>query len=461
MSYEQVVTDNQRAKQELNELYLNQTGSKAKVSVIKFFQRSALPFGFFSMAFSAFGFYFDLIDGFGVIGAVILGVFLGAVLELSKHFFTKGAFANFGFIARVLLGGGAFIFTSVAMAYHYKSLITFENISVRDSLKTQVAKEYDFKNRQLSAIESTQLNNKELTTVFGNGTRHDDKSATKSIESNNELAIQLAKMKANTTTADALLKQEEKTASQNKNTLLLLFMTMELFSLFGWISKGLVNGETSEPVKNIIKTSERLATLEENVLKVVETGMINNTMAKIEQSVNNSPTPPPPATQNNYNQAQNSQIGHKFNNDYKMPANPYISHTGGNYLPSAYNANNSVPKIEAKPEIDSDASSPCTSENDNLKENLNETKKKVLDLMKYNYQDSQIILASWDNGAIEEGGKLVKKSLVLAELEDQGIKEDDYVSLFRRLKKQKLVRFDMGYFSLCELHNLTTTKIVE
>jgi hypothetical protein len=55
--------------------------------------------------------------------------------------------------------------------------------------------------------------------------------------------------------------------------------------------------------------------------------------------------------------------------------------------------------------------------------------------------------------------KLIKKSLILAELEEQGVKEDDYVTLLRRLKKQKLVTFDMGYYSDCKLENIITKKV--
>ena len=79
-----------------------------------------------------------------------------------------------------------------------------------------------------------------------------------------------------------------------------------------------------------------------------------------------------------------------------------------------------------------------------------------LDLLKFNFTDSQIILAAWDNGALGEGDRLVKKSLVLAELEDQNIKEDNYVTLFRRLKKQGYVTFEMGYVSNAILINGVT-----
>ena len=79
--------------------------------------------------------------------------------------------------------------------------------------------------------------------------------------------------------------------------------------------------------------------------------------------------------------------------------------------------------------------------------------------MKYNYTDSQLILALFDNETIGIWDKLIKKSLVLAELEEQGIKEDDYITLLRRLKKQKLVTFDMGYYANSALSNIVNQNL--
>jgi len=99
-------------------------------------------------------------------------------------------------------------------------------------------------------------------------------------------------------------------------------------------------------------------------------------------------------------------------------------------------------ETEYNPNTES-ASNACI---ENIEQKGNKTKDGTLtlDLMKYNYTDSQLILALFDNGTIGIGDKLIKKSLVLAELEEQGVKDDDYVTLLRRLKKQKLVTFDMG-----------------
>ena len=129
-----------------------------------------------------------------------------------------------------------------------------------------------------------------------------------------------------------------------------------------------------------------------------------------------------------------------------------------NALPSSNNQTEKKPILEEyKKGVDTEntnnASIPC-SENIDQENEPKRDDTLVLDLMKYNYLDSQIILALFDNGTKVKGDKLVKKSLVLAELEEQGVKEDDYVTLLRRLKKQELVTFDVGYYSNCSLENI-------
>ncbi len=450
----EITTDNQRAKQELNQMYLNQSGATSKVSVINFFSKGSIPFQVFSIIFSAFGFYFDLLDGFGLIASIIIGIFLGVFLEASKHYFVKGAFASFSPIWRMVLSGGAFIALVIALTYHYKSLNTFENISVRVDLKDQVIRETETMNKRLDAIALTQTNNKALNSVFGNGTSRDDKDATESIKSNNELAIALSKMNNNSSSANMLLAQSQKVASQNKNTLLFLFVTIEMFSLFGLIAKGLVNSETSDPVKSIVSTSEKLTTLEENVVKVVETKMIDTTMKNIETKVkeleNETPSPIYP---NSYIQTEMLKLGYNGTNTPKAHSFINDGYNSGysKYLPS---------QTSLKPEVSNDACIPSPIEKEETKTTENNIikKDKVLDLLKYSYPDNQLIPLIFDNGSLIKGDKLVKKSLVLAELEDRGIKEDDYVTLMRKLKKQKLVYFDVGYFSNCTLKNIMTNE---
>jgi len=450
----EITTNNQRAKQRMNQMYLDQTGAKSKVSVINFFSKGVIPFQIFSIIFSAFGFYFDLLDAFGVIGAIAVGVFLGLFIEGAKHYFVKGAFASFSPIWKMILSGGAFIFLVIALTYHYKSLKTFENISVRVDLKEQVLRESETLNKKLDAIQATQANNKALTFVFGNGTSRDDKEATKSIQSNNELAMQLAKMGNNHSSANALLKQSQKTAEQNSNTLFFLFITVEIFSLFGLIAKGLIGSETSSPVKSIVSTSEKLTTLEENVTQVVETKLINDTMARIENNVNgiNSPTLPTTTPNNTYNQPNKAQIAFNANsasNTYSMG----ILHENAQNGKKSENTP-SLPYLNAY-------SLGALHRNDEAKEeteeqNKTESKKEVADLLKYDHKENQIMKEMWENGRVKKGDKLIPKRLVkLALKEERLITHSEIDKLYAKLEEQGHIVFKNGYRAISEIENIT------
>jgi len=454
-----ITTDNQRAKQKLNTMYLDQTGANAKISVINFFSRASIPFSIASIIFSAFGFYFDLFDGLGALGAGILGIFLGFFIEGAKHYFSKGAFASFSPTWRISLAGGAFIFTVIAMAYHYKSMQTFENMSVRTTLTEQVERETILKNKQLDAIKATQNNNAELADVFKNGTSHDDISATKSIKSNNQLAIELARMGTGTDTSNALLKQAEKTAHQNKNTLLLLFMTVELFSLFGIIAKGLLSSETGETVKSVITTSEKLATLEENVLQVVETGMINSTMQRIEASVNQSPTPTYATVNNSQNQPDKAQIAFNANSGTNGYFSDYytkntLNTNSGKYLPTLKASNDDFSECYTQP-------SHSKEEEEITKNNIgeNESKKDVLNLMNFSHKENEIIKVAFENGAVKEGDRLLQKSIVKKEfVNDRLITRKDVDNCYDKLEDLGMIHFKGGYRALAEMKNIVSNE---
>ncbi len=452
-----IITDNQRAKQKMNSMYLDQTGAKSKVSVISFFSKGVIPFQIFSIIFSAFGFYFDLLDGFGAFGAVAVGVFLGLFIEGSKHYFVKGAFTSFNPIWKLIMAGGAFLFLVIALTYHYKSLTTFQNISVRVDLKEQVQNETQTINKTLDAINATQANNKALTSVFGNGTSRDDKEATSSIKSNNELAIVLAKMSNRPNSANALLKQSEKTASQNKNTLLFLFITVEIFSLFGLIAKGLINSETSEAVKSVTTTSEKLATLEENVVKIVETKMISDTMERIENAVHdNSPTLPTTGQQKGYNQPNKAQIAFNVNsasNGYSMGTLPSLvqnrENEQNNNVPTSSNAY-SLGALHRKEESKKEEKEQKTTEEE-IEGN------KIADLLKFTHKENEIMKVMWENGEVKINDKLIPKRLVKLELKNERlITHSEIDKLYEKLEEQGHIVFKNGYRALSEIQNITS-----
>lgn len=462
-----IITDNQRAKQKLNQKYLEQSGAESKLSVINFFQRSSIPFSIFSVIFSAFGFYFDLLDGFGMIGALILGLFLGLFIEGGKHYSVKGAFSSFYFLWRVALSGLAFLFLVGALAYHYKSMITFENISVRSTLESKVDKEIEIKNKQLDIIKATQANNKELNPIYNNGSSLDDLEATKTIKSNNELAIAITKMGTSTENANALLRQTEKTAHQNKNTLLFVFITIEFMSLFGIIAKGLNASEVSDNVKSIVRTAEKLATYEENVTTIIETNMINNSMEKIEQKVQmqNHPIPPYEMTQNQQNnqQIQPDKVQIAFNansgsNGYLMGVTNRLDENSEKapFLPII---NKRKPK----------SSGTRTKTEDHLKENLNNSDdnfqkttekelKKVVDLLKFSHIEGEFIKLLWDNGEVKEGDKLIPKRFVLEHSTKGRETERALVNLYAKLEDMNLIMFKNGYRALADIENVVKSN---
>ena len=460
-----IITDNQRAKQKLNQKYLEQSGAESKLSVINFFQRSSIPFSIFSVIFSAFGFYFDLLDGFGMIGALILGLFLGLFIEGGKHYSVKGAFSSFSFLWRVALSGLAFLFLVGALAYHYKSMITFENISVRSTLESKVDKEIEIKNKQLDIIKATQANNKELNPIYNNGSSLDDLEATKTIKSNNELAIAITKMGTSTENANALLRQTEKTAHQNKNTLLFVFITIEFMSLFGIIAKGLNASEVSDNVKSIVRTAEKLATYEENVTTIIETNMINNSMEKIEQKVQiqNHPTPAYTMTQNQQNNQQTqpdkAQIAFNANSGSNGYNSDYYTQNSlktniSKYLPSFSSSNDDFSECYTQ-HADQKEKDDLTEKN--IEEN--ETKKDVLNLMNFNHKENEIIKVAFENGAVKEGDRLLQKSIVKQQFSsDRLITRKDIDNCYGKLEDLGLIHFKGGYRALAEMKNIVTNE---
>ncbi len=449
----EVITANQQAKQQMNKLYLDATGAETQLDVIQWFIKNTLFFQIASVIFSAFGFFYDFRDALGIIGAGILGLGIGVFIEVSRHKSINGAFSSFKPLNKMLMAGVAIILMVIAVAYHFKSLKNFENISVKDTLKEQVLFERDQLKATNANINALIANNTELAKVLNNGKGGDDLLASNAMLSNADLMSALTTLNGSSYATNLLMEQSTKSAKQTANTLLLLFVTMEFFAVFGVIGKFMLNHETDKSVKEVATTMDKLNTIESNVYMATETALINSTMGRINEHLNKEPNHSPTSDNNGGNFYQNQPNFNFLTNAYKYAPKPENTNGVIGYRHQGENKPKEEPKTEAKPEITNDASIPSTEENDNLKENLNDAEK-VLDLMMYNYQDSQIILALFDNGSIGKGERLVKKSLVLAELEDQGVKEDDYVTLLRRLKKQKLVKFDMGYISNCELKNI-------
>ena len=405
-----VITQNQAAKQQMNSMYLNQTGAKAQKSVIDWFISGTLPFQILSALFSAFGFYYDFVLGLGVVVAIALGVLLGAFIEISKHFAVKGAFSDMDFLSRAIMGSIAIILMVIALTYHYKSLTNYRNVSIKQDLQTQV----NFEREQLLAsnknISDLIANNNELAKVLSNGKKSDDYLATEGIISNNELMSQLTTLNGSSYASKQLLKQSQETANTTSTTLLLLFMTMEFFALFGVIGKFMLNRNTSKNVKEVVSTMDKLNTMESNVMLATETALIDSTMKRINTHLQNSPTPPK-TVQNYQNQANYPKIGvngESASKPYFMGAlgqngQNLINQTKTAFLPSsnaysmgALHRNNDTKKEEEQ----------------KTTELKNDDENNVADLLKFNNKENEIMKEMWENGMVKKGDKLVPKRLV-------------------------------------------------
>lgn len=472
----QVITANQQSKQEMNAMYLKQSGATAQKSVIDWFIKGTLPFQILSAIFSAFGFYYDFVLGLGVITAVVLGVLLGGFIEVSKHYSVKGAFSDMEWISRVIMGGVTVVLMVIALTYHYKSLKNYRNVSVKQDLQEQV----DFEREQLLTsnknISSLLENNKELAKVLNNGKGGDDYLATKTMLSNNELVSQLTALNGSSSASNELLKQSERTAKTTSNTLLLLFVTMEFFALFGVIGKFMLNRNTSGNVKSMVTTMDRLNSLESNVIMATETALIDRTMERVNNHINHSPTLPTTGQEKEQKQPQNPQIPLNGMNNYKMPTNAYLMGVA-NRLDAEDKKTDFIPIINKR---NPTVSGTRTVSGNHLKENLSEEKeeyveceenqeieekkepkeepKKVLDLMKFSHKEGEFIKLLWDNGEVREGDKLIPKRFVLKQSVKGRETERELVNLYAKLEDMNLVQFKNGYRALADIENIVTTK---
>jgi UDP-2,3-diacylglucosamine pyrophosphatase LpxH len=266
-------------------------------------------------------------------------------------------------------------------------------------------------------------NNNGLNAVLLNGTNEDDGKATSAIVENTKFAQMLTTQSTGGITGKELLLVKADSVASDQRAIMWLLITAEFLMLFALLAKLIVRFNVDKNQAEFVDIKETLQIELYNAHNSNIKGMLDLAKDEIRKIHNENRKALP------YNQKE----------EEKEVVLEKTEH-------------------EPSTEIDSNASNTC-SENIEQKANKAKDGTLTLDLMKYNHTDSQLILALFDNGTIGIGDKLIKKSLVLAELEEQGVKEDDYVTLLRRLKKQKLVTFDMGYYSDCILDNIVNQQL--
>ena len=128
-----------------------------------------------SVLASMFGFYYDLVLGLGVLGAIAISMLIAYIIEAIKIYGTKASFSYEGWIRY-----GAIIITMSVMysayLFHYKSLNNYEKIMDKEDSSYV----YENKLKQDAVLNTINL---ELVGVLKNKTNTDDAIASSSIQS--------------------------------------------------------------------------------------------------------------------------------------------------------------------------------------------------------------------------------------------------------------------------------------
>lgn len=443
--YTTVEQENRHAKQEMNNMYLKMVGDSERLKVLKFLNNHVWLFRIGSVLASMFGFYYDLVLGFGILGAIALAMLISYIIEAIKIYGTKASFAYMG----SWVGYGAIVLTALVMytayLFHYKSLTNYKNMMDKEDSSLV----YAHKVNQDNAFNKVNL---ELVGVLKNGTSKDDAVASSSIQSTNKLLAN----NGNDYATKAFLDASSITNTGLATTLFLIFIFLESCSLFGVIAGMILMASTDKNVKSIVKTQDKLNQMETNVYQAVETQMIGNSMTRIEDNmkqVENHPTPM--ITGQNNEQKQPNKPQFPFYNINGL--NSYFMGSIPNVGTNSEHSNNLPIVSTIKPEF-----SGCYTEGSTSKkeEDGKLTKKAHLDLLKYSAKEQEIIKVMWENSEVKAGDRLLQKRLVKKELkEDKYITIRDIDNCYEKLMDNQMIEHRGGYRALVDIENVVTEKV--
>jgi len=495
---------NYTARQNLNAHYAQIKGASSINDVAMGFGKGWIVFAVLSSLASAFSFYQDFYKSIGVVTALLLVVVLAVALEFFKHLSIRGMFSSMNLLSRSIVSVIAVALIMTSFYTHYKSIQTFQKNLVSNDLQKEIEYQRDLQKVQNAQVSSILASNAEFAKALNNGTSKDDKLSMDSQKSNNELIKTLTTLSAqnNMNNTNLILRESRASAKTTASAILVIFIMVEIMALFSILSKVIIVDNTDENVKNLVTVMDRLEELEGNTYSTLTGQKIEQTNEKLKviaanqqaeheqalkQIANMAGTPTTSATvpttplpSPTMTAGEKGEIWSNVETSPTLPTNITTVHradgtptffrgTTEDFVEGYGQGKFKVEKFPIVPKEKQKKTrivkelgefkileNPC--KEDVKPENASDVGSTPLklDLLKFNFTDSQIILAAWDNGALGEGDRLVKKSLVLAELEDQNIKEDNYVTLFRRLKKQGYVTFEMGYVSNAILINGVT-----
>ena len=415
---------NFEANQDFTERYAQMRGKASLLEVVEVFSRTHIPLAILSSMVTTFTFYHLFMPIFkNPLPSLVLAVLLAALIEILKNYSWIWAFTKQVALTRYMAYGVSVGLVTISILFHVLGSERGTKGELSQAVEKEATYQRDEKKLNSEIILELLKNNNGLNAVLLNGTNKDDGKATSAIVENTKFAQMLTTQSTGGITGKELLSVKADSVASDQRAIMWLLITAEFLMFFSLLAKLIVRFNVDKNQAEFVDVKEALQIELYNAHNSNIKGMIDLAKDEIKKIHKENRKALP------YNQKDKDK-------------EPTVEET----------------KHEQDTENHSDASNTCT-EDSEPKENKTKDGTLTLDLMKYNYTDSQLILALFDNGTIEKGGKLIKKSLVLAELEEQGVKEDDYVTLLRRLKKQKLVTFDMGYYSDCILDNIVNQNL--
>ncbi len=415
---------NFEANQDFTERYAQMRGKASLLEVVEVYSRTHIPLAILSSLVTTFTFYHLFMPIFkNPLPSLALALLLAVLIEILKNYSWIWAFAKQVALTRYMAYSVSIGLVTISILFHVLGAERGTKGELSQAVEKEATYQRDEKKLNSQIILELLKNNNGLNAVLLNGTNEDDGKATSAIIQNTKFAQMLTSQSTGGITGKELLLVKADSVASDQRAIMWLLITAEFLMLFALLAKLIVVLNVDKNQAEFVDIKEALQIELHNAHNSNIKGMINLAKDEIKK----------------IHKENRKALPYNQNQEDEEPTSKKEEH-------------------ETSTDIASDASNACT-ENSEPKHKKSKDGTLTLDLMKYNYADSQLILALFDNGTIGVGDKLIKKSLVLAELEEQGVKEDDYVTLLRRLKKQNLVTFDMGYYSDCTLDNIVNQHL--
>ena len=274
---------NYQARKSLNHEYTKIKGAATINEVAMGFGKGWVVFAVLSTLASAFSFYQDFYKSLGVINTIIIVLILALALESFKHLSIKGMFSSMNILSKSLVTIIALGLIGVSFYTHFKSIKTFQQNLVGDDLRKEISYQRDIQKIQNRQISTILASNRELSKALNNGSSHDDQPSVRSVESNNQLIATLQKLSVqnNMSNTNLILKQSQEAATTTSSAILVIFIMIEIMTLFSILSKIIILDNVSGKIKNFVSVMDRLDELENNTYQSLSSQRVKETQERI------------------------------------------------------------------------------------------------------------------------------------------------------------------------------------